>query len=85
MSEAKPITVSIRHGNRLHIELSSLTDILPENIPKTARALMDQLYLRLDDQVDVAKFRAHRRRLRTKHRERAVGQILTTQEKGAGE
>ena len=85
MPEAKPLTVSIRHGDKVHMELSAVTDILPENIPKTARALMDQLYTRLDDQVDAAKLRAHRRRLRTNHRERAVGQILATQEEGAGE
>lgn len=81
----KIVRVGIWHGDELHMTQVTKNDILPENVPAAARLLMDGLYLRLDDQVSAAKLRAHRRQLRDKHRERAVGQILTTQEEGAGE
>ena len=75
-----PVRVEIYHGTEPVMTQSTENDILPENVPAAARLLMDGLYLRLDDQVSVAKLRAHRRRLRDKHRERTKGQVLMTQE-----
>jgi len=80
----KSVTVSIRHGGEIVMVQETENDILQENVPAAARLLMDGLYLRLDDQVSAAKLRAHRRRLRNNHRERAVGQVLTESEEGAG-
>ena len=81
----KTIRVEIWHGDDLHMTQVTENDIPPENVPKTARLLMDILYLRLDDQVDIAKLRAHRRRLRDKHREQAVGQVVKPVLEEAGE
>jgi len=83
--ESAKVAVTISYGGDVHMKDATENLIKPENVPATARLLMDGLYLRLDDQVNVAKLRAHRRRLRTKHREAAVGQVLTTQDKEAGE
>ena len=85
MPENQHVEVIIRYGDKDYMKLKSVTPIMPKNVPALSRALMDKLYIRLDDQVDAKKLRAHRRRLRTNHRDRVVGQILTTQEKGAGE
>ena len=82
---ARVVHVIIYHGNETVMAQGTENDILPENVPAAARLLMDGLYLRLDDQVSAAKLRAHRRRLRNNHREKAGGQVLTTQEKEAGE
>lgn len=71
-----PVQVCIKHGGDVVMHLSTDNNIKDENVPKAARLLMDTLYLRLDDQVSVAKFRAHRLRLRAKHREQAVGQAV---------
>jgi len=79
-----PVRVVIYHGTEPVMTQSTENDIQPENVPAAARLLMDTLYLRLDDQVSVAKLRAHRRRLRDKHRERAVGQVGTNGEEEAG-
>jgi hypothetical protein len=65
------------HGGEVVMETETDNDILPENVPAAARLLMDSLYLMLDDQVDAARLRAHRRRLRDTHRRRAVGQVET--------
>jgi hypothetical protein len=73
----RPVRVAIWHGEDIYMTKSTDNDILAENVPAAARLLMDGLYLRLDDQVSVAKLRAHRRRLRDKHREQAVGQVET--------
>lgn len=85
MSEKQHLSVIIKYGEDIHMQATSETPIMSENIAPMSRFLMDGLYLRLDDQVTTAKLRAHRRRLRDKRRERAVGQVLITQEKGAGE
>jgi len=74
------VRVGIWHGENIYMTITTENDILPENVPKTARLLMDELYLRLDDQVSVAKLRAHRRQLRDKHREQAVGKVETQEE-----
>jgi hypothetical protein len=79
------VKVIIQYGDDQYMGNTSLDNVSPENVPAAARVLMDQLYTRLDDQVDAAKLRAHRRRLRAKHRERAIGQTLAAQEEGAGE
>ena len=85
MIENQHVTVIVLYGDENYMEQTSDTPIMPENIPAVSRALMDRIYIRLDGQVEAAKLRAHRRRLRTNHRERAVGQVLASQEKGAGE
>jgi len=79
-----PVRVVIYHGAELVMTQGTENDIKPENVPTAARLLMDGLYLRLDDQVSVAKLRAHRRRLRAKHRERAKGQVLAGSEEEGG-
>lgn len=81
----KTVRVVIWHGEDIHMTKSTENNILPENIPAVARLLMDELYLRLDDQVSAAKLRAHRRRLRDNHRERAVGQVETQEVEEADE
>jgi len=78
------VEVEIWFNGEQYMVAGTENDILPENVPAAARLLMDGLYLRLDDQVSAAKLRAHRRRLRDKHREQAVGQVLTTQEEEGG-
>jgi|LGVE01.1.fsa_nt_gb hypothetical protein len=80
----KHVEVVIYAGAEVCMRTQTENDILPENVPAAARLLMDGLYLRLDDQVSAAKLRAHRRRLRDKHRERAVGQVGTNDEEEAG-
>jgi len=80
----RTVRVGIWHGTDVVMTQVTENVVLPENVPAAARLLMDMLYLRLDDQVSIAKLRAHRRRLRDKHRERAVGQVLTTQEEEGG-
>lgn len=79
------VNVVIWYDNEVYMAKSTENKILPENVPAAARLLMDTLYLRLDDQVTVAKLRAHRRRLRDKHREHAVGQVETQAAEEAGE
>jgi len=81
----KTVRVGIWHGADVVMTQVTENDILPENVPAAARLLMDGLYLRLDDQVSVAKLRAHRRRLQDKHREQAVGQVETQVVEEAGE
>jgi len=81
----KTVRVGIWHGDEVYMTQTTENDIEPENVPATARLLMDGLYLRLDDQVSAAKLRAHRLRLRDKRRKRTVEQVLTTQEEEAGE
>ncbi len=78
------VTVPIVYDGETYMHQSTENDIKGENVPAAARLLMDGLYLRLDDQVSAAKLRAHRRRLRDKHREQAVGQVDTNGEKEAG-
>jgi len=78
------VRVVVWHDNEVYMNQETENQILPENVPAAARLLMDGLYLRLDDQVDAAKLRAHRRRLRDKRRERAVGQVLGESEEEAG-
>ena len=78
------VTVTIVYDGETYMHQSTENDIKGENVPAAARLLMDGLYLRLDDQVSAAKLRAHRRRLRDKHRERAVGQVGTNGEEEAG-
>jgi hypothetical protein len=73
----KTVRVGIWYGEEIYMTQVTENDILPENVPATARLLMDGIYLRLDDQVSVAKLRAHRRRLRSDHRDKAVGQVET--------
>lgn len=80
----KTVRVGIWHGEEIYMTQVTENDILTKNVPAAARLLMDGLYLRLDDQVSVAKLRAHRRRLRDKHRERAVGQVETQVVEEAG-
>lgn len=79
------VEVEIWHNGEQYMIAGTENDILPENVPATARLLMDGLYLRLDDQVSVAKLRAHRRRLRDTHRRQAVGQVETQEVVEAGE
>jgi hypothetical protein len=79
------VSVTIIYGGDPYMKTTTENLIKPENVPKAARLLMDGLYLRLDDQVSVAKLRAHRRRLRDNHRERAVGQVETQEAEEAGE
>ena len=78
------VTVRIIHDDVVVMEKMTSENIIRDNVPKIARTLMDQLYTRLDDQVDAAKLRAHRRRLRAKRRDRAIGQIFAAQEKEEG-
>lgn len=86
MMADKTVRVGIWHGDDIYMTKVTENDIKPENVPKAARLLMDGIYLRLDDQVSVAKLRAHRRRLRDNHREKAVGQLVTmTVEEGGRE
>ena len=73
------VTVRIIHDDVVVMEKVTSENVIRDNVPKIARALMYQLYIRLDDQIDAAKLRAHRRRLRANRREQAVGQILTTE------
>lgn len=80
------VAVVIIYGGDQYMKTATENLIKPENVPAAARLLMDTLYLRLDDQVSAAKLRAHRRRLRDNHRERAVGQVETlAPEKGERE
>lgn len=81
---AKTVRVGIWHGDELYMSNTTENDIEHENIPSTARLLMDGLYLRLDDQVSAAQLRTHRRRLRDEHRTRAVGKVDTGSEKEGG-
>jgi len=67
-----PVRVVIYHGKEPYLTKSTENDILSENVPKAARLLMDDIYLRIDDQVSVAELRAHRRDLRQKKREKAA-------------
>jgi len=78
------VNVVIWYDNTVYMAQSTENRIKSENVPAAARLLMDGLYLRLDDQVSAAKLRAHRRRLRDKHRERAVGQVGTEGEDNGG-
>jgi hypothetical protein len=73
----KQVRVGIWHGDDIYMTKCTENDIKAENVPATARLLMDQIYLRLDDHVSTAKLRAHRRRLRGKRREQAVGRVET--------
>ena len=84
MMAENPVRVIIYHGKEPYMTQTTGNDILPENVPATARLLMDGLYLRLDDQVSASKLRAHRRRLRDTHREQAVGQVETQEAEEAG-
>jgi len=84
MMAGTKVSVVINYGGDQYMKSATENLLKPENVPATARLLKDGLYLRLDDQVSAAQLRAHRRRLRDKHRERAVGQALTTQEEEAG-
>lgn len=68
----KPVRAVIYHGNEPYMTKATENDILPENVPKAARLLMDDLYLRLDDQVSTAELRAHRQDLRQKKRDKAA-------------
>lgn len=68
----KPVRVGVWHGNDVYMTKVTENDILPENVPKAARLLMDEIYLRLDDQVSVAELRKHRRDLRQNKRDKAV-------------
>lgn len=70
--EGKPVKVGVWHGDDVYMSNTTENDIAPENVPKAARLLMDDIYLRLDDQVSVAELRAHRRDLRQKKREKAA-------------
>ena len=79
------VNVVIWYDNEAYMAKSTENKILSENVPAAARLLMDGLYLRLDDQVSVGKLRAHRRRLRDKHREQAVGQVEIWEAEEAGE
>ena len=78
------VSVCIMHGLDTIMLKETENDIEPENVPATARLLMDELYLRLDDQVSVAQRRAHRRRLRDKRREQTVEQVLPGSEDNGG-
>ena len=71
----RTVVVAIVYDDETYMQQMTQNDILPENVPAAARLLMDGLYLRLDDQVSVAKLRTHRRRLRDKHREQAGGRV----------
>lgn len=62
----KHVEVVIYYGGDPYMRKATDNDILSENVPNTARLLMDDLYLRLDDQVSVAHLRKHRRDLREK-------------------
>jgi len=84
MDTHSTVSVIVLYGNKNYMQKISDPNVLPENLPAIARVLMDNIYTRLDDQVDAAKLQAHRRRLRAKHREAAVGLILTPQSKEAG-
>lgn len=58
------VEIVIYHGGDVYMRKSTDNDIKPENVPNVARLLMDDLYLRIDDQVSVAQLRAHQRKLR---------------------
>lgn len=60
------VRVGIWHGDDVYMTKVTENDVKPENVPNIARLLMDDLYLRLDDQVSVAQLRKHRRDLRSK-------------------
>lgn len=60
------VEVVIYHGADVYMRKSAENDIKPENVPNVARLLMDDVYLRIDDQVSVAHLRKHRRDLREK-------------------
>lgn len=62
----KQVEVVIYYGGDPYMRKATENDILSENVPNTARLLMDDLYLRIDDQISVAQLRAHRRELRGK-------------------
>lgn len=79
------VRVVIYHGNEVVMTQATENAIPSENVPKVARLLMDILYLRLDDQVDIAKLRAHRRQMRATRRKQAVRQVETPVVEGAGE
>ena len=83
--EDKPVRVGIWHGDDIYMTKCTENDIKAENIPATARLLMDQLYIRLDDQISTAKLRAHRRTMQDKRREQAVRRVKTQKVEGAGE
>ena len=74
--ENETVRVGIYYGEEIYMEKATKNNVKPENVPAAARLLMDGLYLRLDDHVSAAQLRAHRRRLRNKRREQAVGQVL---------
>lgn len=69
----KPVRAVIYYGKEPYMAKATENDILPENVPNAARLLMDNLYLRLDDRVSVAKLRAHRRDLRAKKLSKTQG------------
>lgn len=77
------VSVTIQHGTDTHMRLESISEVSGTQVPTVARVLMDQLYLRLDDQVSAAKLRAHRRDLRAKSRAKAGRRAGTTQEEEA--
>lgn len=60
------VRVGIWHGEDIYMTKVTENDIKPENVPNVARLLMDDIYLRIDDQVSVAQLRKHRRDLRSK-------------------
>lgn len=66
----KIVRVVVWHDNEVYMEKATENAIKPENVPNVARLLMDDIYLRLDDQVSVAELRAHRRDLRAKKLEK---------------
>ena len=78
------VRVVVWHDNEVYMNQETENQILPENVPATARLLMDGIYLRLDDQVDVAKLRAHRRRQRSKKHAGNNGKIVLDGEEEAG-
>jgi len=84
MSE-KYVTVSIRHGGEIIMEVETVVKVLPENVPATARALMDQLYVRINDHVSAAQLRTKRRRTRAKKRAGNNGKIVLDGGEEAGE
>lgn len=68
----KTVRVGIWHGDEVYMTKATENAILSENVPNVARLLMDDLYLRVDDQVSAAQLRAHRRDLRRNKRDKAV-------------
>ena len=83
--EKRTVEVRVIYGGETHSSLGYDTDILPENVPKMARSLMDTLYARLDDQISTAKQRAKRRRAKAKKRAGNNGKIVPDGGEEAGE